>query len=176
MPNKRIWREERQLSSQEIANRQAVLTDIDGVISDASHRQGYLRGEERDWKGFFAACVEDPPISHMANLLDWLNPDLLMVALTARPYWIDEETAKWLNEKGIRWDLLVMRDKSENSLSAKDYKAQAVKGLLDDGFNFVIAFEDDPVNVKVISQTGIPCVYIHSGYYDDTYPRDSHKS
>jgi hypothetical protein len=29
-----------------------------------------------------------------------------------------------------------------------------------------LAFEDDPRNVEMFRRSGVPCVYIHSGYYD----------
>ncbi len=170
----RIWRDGGGTSG-----KRAILLDIDGVISDATHRQHYLKdtdsgGEsenkkEKDWKGFFTACVNDPPIAHMVKLLEWLDPELCVVALTARPSWVDKETGDWLNKNNVRWDLLVMRNKEEDSLTAKEFKTRAVKGLTKEGFIFEAAFENDPANVEVIGGEGIPCVYVHSGYYEDSY-------
>jgi hypothetical protein len=34
------------------------------------------------------------------------------------------------------------------------------------GFDLRLAFEDDRRNVEMFHGEGIPCVYIHSGYYD----------
>ena len=34
------------------------------------------------------------------------------------------------------------------------------------GFDLRLAFEDDRRNVAMFHAEGIPCVYIHSGYYD----------
>ena len=41
---------------------EVIIFDLDGVISDAAHRQHFLKGTEKDWDGFFSACTEDPPI------------------------------------------------------------------------------------------------------------------
>ena len=41
---------------------EVIIFDLDGVISDAAHRQHFLEGTEKDWNGFFSACTEDPPI------------------------------------------------------------------------------------------------------------------
>jgi hypothetical protein len=38
--------------------------------------------------------------------------------------------------------------------------------LRDYGFDLRLAFEDDRRNVEMFHGEGIPCVYIHSGYYD----------
>jgi Na+-transporting methylmalonyl-CoA/oxaloacetate decarboxylase beta subunit len=34
------------------------------------------------------------------------------------------------------------------------------------GFDLRLAFEDDPNNFAMFHAMGIPCVYIHSGYYE----------
>jgi hypothetical protein len=34
------------------------------------------------------------------------------------------------------------------------------------GFELRLAFEDDRRNVDMFHAEGVPCVYIHSGYYD----------
>ena len=34
------------------------------------------------------------------------------------------------------------------------------------GFDLRLAFEDDPSNHAMYVAEGIPCVYIHSGYYE----------
>ncbi len=163
---KQIWRTEK---PEEVSSKQAVLVDIDGVLSDASHRQHYLRGvskKSRDWQGFFSACVEDPPIEDMVEMMNWLNPEMIIVALTARPHWVQNQTQKWLNTHNVRWDILVMREEAEDPLSAKDFKSLATKELTAAGFNFVLGFEDDPDNIEAIKAVGVPCVYVHSGYYE----------
>ena len=34
------------------------------------------------------------------------------------------------------------------------------------GFDLRLAFEDDRRNVDMFHREGVPCIYIHSGYYD----------
>ncbi|NJO55968.1 MAG: hypothetical protein HC834_05945 [Rhodospirillales bacterium] len=33
-------------------------------------------------------------------------------------------------------------------------------------FDLRLAFEDDPRNVSMFHAQGVPCIYIHSGYYE----------
>jgi len=38
--------------------------------------------------------------------------------------------------------------------------------MRDHGFDLRLAFEDDRRNVEMFHDEGVPCVYLHSGYYD----------
>ena len=58
----------------------------------------------------FEACGEDPLIEEVARLLELLDPELVVVLLTARPAWVQPQTLAWLHRYRLRWDLLVMRD------------------------------------------------------------------
>lgn len=150
----------------------AVVVDIDGVLSNAEHRQHFLKTEPKDWKGFFSACVDDPPLQNMVELLNWLDSKLQIVLLTARPDWVHKETVKWLKKHSVRWDLLVIRHSAQKDLPARDFKVEAIKNLCTRGFNFVAGFEDDPKNVEALKDSDlvggakIPCIYVHSGYYE----------
>ena len=64
-----VWTWNKQLAK----DSEIVIFDLDGVISDASHRQHFLKGAEKDWDGFFSACTEDPPISSGLELVNLIN-------------------------------------------------------------------------------------------------------
>mgnify|MGYP003503505512 CR=1 FL=1 len=143
----------------------AVVFDMDGVLSDASRRQHYLEAPRRDWEAFFAACGEDEPVAEVARLLEVLDSSLRIVLLTARPDHVQPQTLGWLERYGLRWDLLVMRPGDDRS-SSRDFKQRVVVQLRHYGFDLRLAFEDDRRNVAMFHREGVPCVYIHSGYYD----------
>jgi len=142
----------------------AVIFDIDGVLADASGRQHHLAGLRRDWDAFFAECGEDPLIPEVARLLELLAPDLVVVLLTARPDRVRGKTLAWLESHGLRYDLLVMR-KPGDRLSARDFKRGETLGLRNYGFELRLALEDDPANLEMFESEGVPCLYVHSGYY-----------
>jgi hypothetical protein len=50
--------------------------------------------------------------------------------------------------------------------SARHFKNQAVSDLRAYGFQLQLAFEDDRRNLEMFRGEGVPCLYIHSGYYD----------
>ncbi len=143
----------------------AVVFDMDGVLSDASRRQHYLDRPFRDWEAFFQACGDDDLINEVARLLEVLDPDLRVLLLTARPQRVRDQTLAWLQRYGLRWDVLVMRDWDDFG-SSRSYKQRVVGEFREYGFELRLAFEDDRRNVDMFHAEGVPCVYIHSGYYD----------
>lgn len=142
-----------------------VVFDMDGVLSDASTRQHYLEHPRRDWEAFFRACGEDELIAEVARLLECLDDDLHIVLLTARPMRVQAQTLGWLERYDLRWDLLIMRDFGDY-LASRHFKQDTVGELRAYGFDLRLAFEDDRRNVDMFHHEGVPCVYIHSGYYD----------
>lgn len=144
----------------------AVVFDMDGVLSNANERQHFLRDGRRDWDAFFAACGDDELIDDVAGLLDVLDNDLQIILLTARPITVQSQTLRWLERLGLRWDLLLMRP-AGTYLPSRKFKGESVDQLREYGFDLRLAFEDDPRNVEMLRAAGVPCIYIHSGYYDE---------
>ena len=159
IPDNWTWREN------VVVPRAAVVVDIDGVLADAAGRQHFIDGPFSDWRAFFDACIDDPVIEEMKHLLDLLDPELQVVLLTARPHRIHPLTVHWLVHYGIRWDLLLMRSWGDYDW-ARDFKQASVWQLRHYGFELKLAFEDDRRNVAMFRSEGIPCLYVHSGYYE----------
>jgi hypothetical protein len=143
----------------------AVVFDIDGVLSNAAGRQHFLESPRTDWRGFFEAAGDDPLIDEVARLLELLDHDLRIVLLTGRPIRVRDLTLGWLDRHSLRWDLLAMRSFGDYD-AAPVFKEQTVAELRAFGFDLRLAFEDDRRNVAMFHDQGIPCIYIHSGYYD----------
>jgi hypothetical protein len=143
----------------------AVIFDIDGVLSDAAGRQHFIERGNRDWSAFFEACGDDPVIEEIARLLELLDSSLAVVLLTGRPLRVQPQTLAWLHRYGLRWDLLVMREQGDYA-QVTTFKQKTVVDLRTRGFDLRLAFEDDPSNHAMYVADGIPCVYIHSGYYE----------
>jgi hypothetical protein len=137
------------------------------VLADAAHRQDVLfsgPGRRKNWQAFFERAGDDAVIAEIARVTELLDPDLCVVLLTARPTTIRDLTLTWLARHGLRWDLLVMRPEGDYR-SSPDAKQLAVHELRSAGFDLRLAFDDDQRNVDMFHGEGVPCVYIHSGYY-----------
>ncbi|MCY3967606.1 MAG: hypothetical protein OXF21_03430 [bacterium] len=141
----------------------AVIVDMDGVISDARHRQHLLRSNL--WDEFFNRCGDDPPLVPAMALLASIAPNLAVVLLTARPIRVRDSTLGWLLKHQVRWDLLIMSPPADTGTPSA-FKSAEVANLRGHGFELLYALEDDPRNVAIYTEAGVPCVYIHSGYYD----------
>ncbi|MHB8670647.1 MAG: phosphatase domain-containing protein [Acidimicrobiales bacterium] len=144
-----------------------VVFDIDGVLSDAVSRQHFIddaRGRQ-NWHAFFDACGDDPLIEEVASLVELLDAGLRIVLLTGRPLRVRPQTLAWLDRYQRRWDLLVMRDSGDYS-AAREFKRWTIAELRAYGLDLRLAFEDDRRNREMFHDEGVPCIYIHSGYYD----------
>ena len=142
----------------------AVIFDMDGVLADAAGRQHHLEGPKKNWDAFFEACGDDPLVEDVAPLLELLDRELRVVLLTGRPVKVRDLTLEWLDCHKLRWDLLVMRPRGDYS-AARSFKEATIPELRDAGLMPVLGFEDDARNAEMFRASGVPCVYIHSGYY-----------
>jgi phosphoglycolate phosphatase-like HAD superfamily hydrolase len=145
----------------------AVVFDLDGVLSDAAGRQHFIEGGggRRDWDAFFEACGEDPLLHDVAELLHLLDPANTVVLLTGRPIRVQPQTVAWLDRYELPWDLLIMRDYGDYS-AAREFKRWTVAALRRSGLELKLAFEDDRRNLEMFRGEGVPCIYIHSGYFE----------
>ena len=141
-----------------------VVCDIDGVLSDASKRQHFLKRTPKDWEAFFAGCGDDPPIIATVNLLDDVAGDTGVVLLTSRPLHLQPVTVEWLARHDVRWDMLIMRPDGERRRSGH-IKIEVVEGLVHMGFTVRLALDDDPYVVKQYVRAGVPALAVVSGYY-----------
>ena len=144
------------------------MFDVDGVLANADHRQHLLEpkpGQRKDWKRLFERAGDDALIEEVARLTLLIDSSLQRVLLTARPTTIQDITVDWLDRFHIAWDLLVMRPAGEYAPSPVAKKV-AVDELRAHGFELLLAFDDDRRNVDMFHAAGIPCIYIHSGYYE----------
>jgi phosphoglycolate phosphatase-like HAD superfamily hydrolase len=64
----------------------------------------------------------------------------------------------------LRWDLLIMREYGDYS-GVDEFKRGALRDLVDQGLDIRLALDDDPKNHAMYVSEGVPCIYIHSGYY-----------
>ncbi len=75
-----------------------AVFDLDGVLADTRHRMHFI-ARRRDWKGFFAAAVDDPPHPEgLAAARTAVDAGLGVVYLSGRPESCRRDTEQWLRE------------------------------------------------------------------------------
>ena len=145
-----------------------VVFDLDGVISDASHRQYFLRGTHKDWKGFYWASAQDPPIDSGLALTASVDDDHTVAILTARPGYLTGVTKDWLAANEVRHDLLILRPRRGRGSQGPSatFKRYELNRLRAAGHDVVVAIDDDERVIEMYRAEGVTALYLHSGYYD----------
>jgi hypothetical protein len=146
-----------------------VVFDMDGTLSDPSHRRGFVRkpdGATTDWKPdwvkFFEGCGEDlPRMDVIAKLLDAHEAGYEIIICSARPIDYREQTEAWLQLQDIPYDRLIMRNH-------KDYRPDTIvkQEFLDkylDKSKIVKVFDDRPCVIEMWRSNGIPCEDVGDG-------------
>lgn len=79
-----------------------VIFDLDGTLANIEHRTHFVRGGNRDWKSFFAACPFDRGVPHV---IDTFNAHVVaghkVRIWSARSDVVRTETEIWLSDMGI---------------------------------------------------------------------------
>ena len=145
-----------------------VILDLDGVISDATHRQHYLRGAFRDFRGFFTAAPADPPYATGLALASSIADDHTVAILTARPHYMADDTRSWLAANDVRHDLLILRPEHGRGSSgpSADFKRHELNRLRAAGYEVAAAIDDDERIIEMYRSEGVFALYVHSGYYE----------
>ena len=143
----------------------AVIWDLDGTLSDDRARAHFVeveRGKERDWKSYFDAIGEDPPIAASMEVLRAMHAaGIRIVFLTGRPDHTRRTTLRWLKANGLtEYDRLVMRPPGEFRPAGR-FKVDEVEKLRRE-YELVCAFEDRIDVADALREAGVP-VFLYGG-------------
>jgi len=143
----------------------AVIWDLDGTLSDDRARAHFVeveRGKQRDWKSYFDAIGEDPPIAASMEVLRAMHAaGIRIVFLTGRPDHTRRTTQRWLKANGLtEYDRLVMRPPGEFRPAGR-FKADEVEKLRRE-YELVCAFEDRIDVADALREAGVP-VFLYGG-------------
>ena len=150
-----------------------VVSDIDGVLMDNSHRQHLVpeaKGTTQDWETFNAACVGDTPIQHMIDLTNYLSLQHghFVVLCTGRTETCRDITLEMLARAGHRpamsaqqWiqtgdglnqrhpNLLAAFRGVDDHRKGWEYKADVLRQMIELYRPRVVVFiDDDPRNIQ----------------------------
>ncbi|MFE5712934.1 hypothetical protein ACFQ7J_19250 [Streptomyces sp. NPDC056501] len=82
-------------------NRPLAVFDLDNTLSATAHRQHFLEQRPKDWRGFFAAAPDDPPLAEGVGLCRKAAEECEVVYLTGRPERCRRATVAWLAAQGL---------------------------------------------------------------------------
>ncbi|HET7461760.1 MAG TPA: HAD family acid phosphatase [Longimicrobium sp.] len=144
----------------------AVIWDLDGTLSDDRARAHFVeveQGKKRDWKSYFDAIGEDPPIAASMEVLRAMHAaGNRIVFLTGRPDHTRRTTERWLKANGLtEYDRLVMRPPRDFRPSGA-FKVDEVARLRRE-YELVCAFEDRIDVADALRGAGVPVFLYGAG-------------
>ncbi|MFT7606980.1 MAG: hypothetical protein ACI9MX_000025 [Candidatus Aldehydirespiratoraceae bacterium] len=143
-----------------------AIFDMDGVLSDATHRQEFLRASPPDWISFGDLAHLDEPVAFGQREVERYRQDHCVVLVTARPIERREGSLEWLARYGFSIDLAIFRPSGDERPS-HELKGEELERIRTLGGDVKVAHEDELQNLVMYGRAGIPAVYVHSGYYDE---------
>jgi phosphoglycolate phosphatase-like HAD superfamily hydrolase len=90
--------------------RPLAVFDVDGVLADVRHRLHHVERRPKDWDAFFAAALDDPPLTTGVALAQASAQDCDVVYVTGRPERCRADTLAWFARHGLPQGELRMRD------------------------------------------------------------------
>lgn len=135
----------------------AVIFDIDGTLSDPTHRLHHVTGSRRDWGAFFAEMGGDGLHEDVRQLLLCLEQEHEILLCSGRPDDYREVTEGWLTQHGISYAALYMRPAGDHRPD-HEVKAQLLRGMCEDGYEPWLVIDDRPSVVAMWREQGLTCL------------------
>lgn len=148
--------------------REAVIFDMDGTLCDVRPVRHYVTGDDRNFDKF-----------HKASLFCHINFDVecavwdaqakgqSVLIVTARDARYERVTRDWLRKYDVRFDRLYMRGWGDTRRDSV-VKEEILAAIRSDGFDPVLAVDDNPAVIEVWERNGIPTVIVPG--FDDPVP------
>ncbi len=142
-----------------------VIFDLDGTLADINHRVHFVRNGKRDWKSFFASCVDDMPNVEVVDTLKaHVSAGHTVRIWSARSDIVRAETKKWLSDYGIDpWRLQHMRADGDSTpdVELKRY------WLNQEHIKPDLIYDDRQRVVDMWRAEGIPCFQVVANWEDE---------
>ncbi len=155
------------------------IFDLDGTLADCTHRLPLIQQTRKDWRGFFAACVDDKPILPAIRTLQALRKGGAEVWIwTGRSDEVQPETEEWLYKHGcIKYSMFLhwqpfAPPESFRMRKAGDHQPddELKRGWLGEieppeYWRLTGVFEDRQRVVEMWRAAGIPCFQVAPGEF-----------
>jgi len=139
-----------------------AIFDMDDTLCTLKHRRDKaMESGKINYKTLFdPKLVEyDLPEDHVVELAQTLNMfNTKIIVMTARPYYMDIATRKWLTNNHIPFDQLITKEKNKVFLKSSIWKESKLLELLQDISieQIVLSIDDNKDNQAMFESYGIP--------------------
>lgn len=153
-----------------------AIFDVDGTLSDVSHRRHYVTGGAKDWDTFTDKMVDDPPHRDVCLLAELLGDHPLvnqgaikLFIFSGRP-----ETHRAQTEEWLRIHCRSLLEKAEGLLmrAAGDYRSDVIVKeefldfIIKSGYNPRFVVDDRPSVCDMWKRRGITLLRHDNGEWD----------
>lgn len=138
-----------------------VIFDLDGTLANIDHRLHHVQNGNKDWDGFYKACVHDSPktpIVELALMCDDAGHEIIISS--GRSENVRAETEAWLEKHGIPYAQLLMRPDGSFVPDQALKKAWLDQGKLGDKADILFVVEDRDRMVKMWRDQGLTCLQV----------------
>lgn len=138
--------------------------DLDGTLSDCSHRQDYALN--KDWETFHSLCHLDEPYPNIVRLFNDLDDSAELIIVTGRTEEYRAVTTAWLKKHNIYPDALLMRPTGDFRPDI-EIKLELVRERYGtEGIKRIVAwFEDRDHLVEQLRNEGLTVLQVKAGGY-----------
>lgn len=145
-----------------------IIFDIDGTLSDPSHRLDFIRTHPKNWPAFHAATLLDEVHWDIVDLLKMYKAaGHRIIICTARDDSNYDLTKQWLDENATiagLYEKIYMRTYGDYR-SDSIVKPELLDKMRSDGYDPKIAVEDRTGVVKMWRENGLRCLQVCDGDY-----------
>ena len=147
-----------------------IIVDVDGTMSDCTHRLHHIRGEQKNWDAFFDACGEDTPIDVVADVVQQLMGEAnRIIFVTGRPERVRDKTLQWMTRIfdemfDPNGTLLMMRRDGDFRPSA-EVKREMLLAMRQLGFKPQLAIEDRKADAEMYRAHGVVVFQLEEGAF-----------
>jgi predicted kinase len=144
-----------------------ILCDIDGTISDTTHRLHHVKvaeGEKKDWKSFFAEMDKDPVRDDVRKILiQHYNQGKNIIFMSARPDTYRDVTLKWLHDNNLSFAYTVIMRNSQDKRPDTETKRDMLNQHFPDRGVIDTIIDDRPSVIRLWKEMGLNVIDVGKG-------------
>ena len=137
----------------------SAIIDLDGTLSDNTHREHLIEGENKKWRDYLQKSSEDEVHEEILEFVQKLSDEYKIVILTCRSDEVKDKTIKWLKEKQIPFDNLIMLPEDRWKLADSEFKRKKLENIE----NPKIAIDNKEENCKMFQKQGLKVYTVREG-------------
>ena len=149
------------------------IFDLDGTLALIEHRLHHIKGPKKDWRAFFAACVDDKPNLPVLETLNRLRRGRAEIWVwSGRSDEVRKQTIQWLQKHRVfhaYWnpfrapEMLRMRKAGDYRDDAVVKREWASEIEPPEWARLTATFDDRDRVVKMWRDLGVPCFQVAPG-------------